>query len=124
MDDLGPAPKDRITNLLANWLNGDPKAGYRLFSTLYQELRQLARRQLRHRSPDGTLDTTALIHEAYLKLVDGSRSRVRDRGHFLSLASRVMRHVVVDYARRKNAVKRGGGQLRPVVSRETKPMVA
>jgi len=114
MGDVRPASKDRITDLLANWLDGDPKAGDRLFSTLYQELRQLARRQLRHRSPGGTLDTTALIHEAYLKLVDGTRRRVRDRGHFLSLASRVMRQIVVDYARRKNAVKRGGGLLRPL----------
>jgi RNA polymerase sigma factor (TIGR02999 family) len=92
-------------------MEGDPRAGDRLFSALYQELRGLARHQLRFRPNDGTLDTTALIHEAYLKLVDGGRSHVRDRGHFLSLAARVMRQVVVDYARRKNADKRGGGKL-------------
>jgi RNA polymerase sigma factor (TIGR02999 family) len=111
MEDPGPVSKDRITDLLAHWMDGDPKAGDRLFSTLYQELRGLARHQLRYRPADGTLDTTALIHEAYLKLVDGTRSRVRDRGHFLALASRVMRQVIVDYARRKNSGKRGGGLL-------------
>jgi RNA polymerase sigma factor (TIGR02999 family) len=69
---------------------------------------------LRRRSRDATLDTSALIHEAFLKLVGGSRNRIRDRGHFLSLASRAMRQIVIDYARRKNAAKRGGGvQLLP-----------
>jgi RNA polymerase sigma factor (TIGR02999 family) len=86
-------------------------SGNRLFDSLYQELRALARRQIRRRGYGGTLDTGALIHEAYLKLAESPRTRVRDRGHFLALASRVMRQVVVDYTRRQTAVKRGGGKL-------------
>jgi RNA polymerase sigma factor (TIGR02999 family) len=101
---------DSVAALLTAWLNGDAAAGEHLFTTLYRELRVLARRQLGGRQRDGTLDSTALIHEAYLKLLDGSRASVRDRGHFLALASRVMRQVVVDRARRRNATKRGGGR--------------
>jgi RNA polymerase sigma factor (TIGR02999 family) len=87
------------------------EAGDRLFNSLYHELRALARRQIRHCGYSGTLDTGALIHEAYLKLAENPRTRVRDRGHFLALASRVMRQVVVDYTRRQQAEKRGGGVL-------------
>ena len=87
------------------------EAGDKLFDSLYQELRALARRQIRRRGYNGTLDTGALIHEAYLKLADNPRTRVRDRGHFLALASRVMRQVVVDYTRRRRTEKRGGGML-------------
>jgi RNA polymerase sigma factor (TIGR02999 family) len=85
------------------------KAGDKLFESLYTELRALARRQIRRRGYKGTLDTGALIHEAYLKLAGDSGAEVRDRGHFLALASRVMRQVVVDYTRRQRAAKRGGG---------------
>jgi RNA polymerase sigma factor (TIGR02999 family) len=87
------------------------QAGDKLFDSLYQELRALARRQIRRRGYGGTLDTGALIHEAYLKLAENPRTRVRDRGHFLALAARVMRQVVVDYTRRQGAAKRGGGLL-------------
>ena len=87
------------------------QAGDELFNSLYQELRALARRQIRRRGYGGTLDTGALIHEAYLKLAENPKTRVRDRGHFLALASRVMRQVVVDYTRRRHAEKRGGGAL-------------
>jgi RNA polymerase sigma factor (TIGR02999 family) len=71
-------------------------------------MRQLAHQRLRS-EPDGSLNTTALVHEAYLKLVDTPRVSVRDRGHFLGLASRVMRHLLVDHARARNAAKRGSG---------------
>jgi RNA polymerase sigma factor (TIGR02999 family) len=90
------------------------QAGDQLFDSLYQELRALARRQIRRRGYNGTLDTGALIHEAYLKLADNPGTRVRDRGHFLALASRVMRQVVVDYSRRRDAAKRGGGVPEPL----------
>lgn len=105
------ADPDTVAGLLTAWLEGDTPAGERLFTTLYRELRGLARYQLGRGRSDGTLDSTALIHEAYLKFLDGSRVSVRDRGHFLALASRVMRQIVVDRARRRSAHKRGGGQL-------------
>lgn len=90
------------------------QAGDKLFDSLYQELRALARRQIRRRGYGGTLDTGALIHEAYVKLAENPQTRVRDRGHFLALAARVMRQVVVDYVRRQGAAKRGGGFPRMV----------
>ena len=105
------ANPDTVAGLLTAWLGGDAAAGERLFTTLYRELRGLARSHLGRGRRDGTLDSTALIHEAYLKFLDGSRASVRDRGHFLALASRVMRQIVVDRARRRTAHKRGGGQL-------------
>ncbi|MEM6647623.1 MAG: ECF-type sigma factor [Bacteroidota bacterium] len=74
---------------------------------LYDEMRRLARR---HRKSSPTLNTTALVHEAYLRLVDQTQLNVQDRGHFMALASRAMRFVLIDYARRRKAEKRGGGQ--------------
>jgi RNA polymerase sigma factor (TIGR02999 family) len=97
-----------ITRLLISWREGDEAAPDRLFSLLYNELRALARRQLRRREGDGTLSTTALVHEAYVRLVDSSRVVVKDRSHFYALACRVMRQIVVDHARQKGARKRGG----------------
>jgi RNA polymerase sigma factor (TIGR02999 family) len=120
-DDL--ALRERITDLLASWVEGDARSGDLLFTALYQELRRLARHQLGHRPTGGTLDTTGLIHEAYLKLVDGSRMKIRDRGHFLALTSRVMRQIVVDYARRKNAGKRGTGLLTSMPADAPEPIV-
>jgi RNA polymerase sigma factor (TIGR02999 family) len=112
MSDSQEASQGEITQLLVSWGGGDAEAADRLFSLLYQELRTLARRQLRRGRGDATLGTTALVHEAYLKLVDGARARLRDRNHFFALASRVMRQIVVDGARRKNAIKRGGSESR------------
>jgi RNA polymerase sigma factor (TIGR02999 family) len=103
------ASRERVTELLTSWVEGDARSGDRLSSTLYQELRRLARYQLRRRPGGQTLDTSDLIHDAYLRLVDGSRTRVRDRGHFLALSARVMRQVVVDHVRRRGAMKRGAG---------------
>jgi RNA polymerase sigma-70 factor (ECF subfamily) len=104
-----PESKGEITRLLISWRHGDQGAADQLFSVLYQELRTLARRQLRG-GKDATLGTTALVHEAYVKLLESSRVDVKDRGHFFALASRVMRQIVVDYARRKSAGKRGGNE--------------
>lgn len=81
-----------------------------LVPRVYDELKRLARDRLRHERPDHTLTTTALVHEAYLRLVDVNRVHWRDRAHFLAMASRVMRRVLVDYARSRGAAKRGGGQ--------------
>lgn len=99
---------DDITDLLRRWGEGDAAAGDRLFPMVYDRMRQLAHQRLRH-EPDGSLSTTALVHEAYLKLVDSPRLALRDRGHFLGLASRVMRHLLVDRARGRKAAKRGLG---------------
>jgi RNA polymerase sigma-70 factor, ECF subfamily len=82
----------------------------RLVELVYPELRRVARQQLRRGRPDGPiLDTTALVHEAYLKLVDQTRIQARDRGHFLAIAARAMRQVIVDHARSRQTVKRGAG---------------
>lgn len=118
MADDAQGGRERITDMLASWFEGEPGAGDRLFAALYGELRPLARRQLRRAPRGATLDTTALVHEAYLKLIEGSRTAVRDRGHFLALASRVMRQIVVDHARRRGAAKRGADLVRPIEDRE------
>ncbi len=77
---------------------------------LYRELHAMARRRLRHERPGTTLQTTALVHEAYLRLVDQRRIEWRDRGHFLALAATMMRRVLVDRARARQAAKRGAGE--------------
>ena len=97
-----------ITSLLRRWEEGDAGALDQLMPLMYERLRQLARQRLRS-EPDASLNTTALVHEAYLKLVDSPAVRVQDRGHFLGLASRVMRHLLVDHARTRRAAKRGAG---------------
>ena len=81
-----------------------------LFPLLYDELREIAHRQLGRERSGHTLSTTALVHEAYERLVDQTRVGWEDRAHFCAVAARAMRHVLVDYARRRGALKRGGGQ--------------
>lgn len=97
------------TQLLRQARGGDAAAADALYEHVYEALRGLARRRLRaHRSGE-TLDTTSLVHEAYLKLTDGAGVEAADRAHFLALAARAMRFVLVDYARSRSADKRGGG---------------
>ncbi len=87
----------------------DPERAYdRFFPLVYEELRRIASNHLRRESGRITLCTTALVHESYLRLCDGNAASPRDRAHFFALASRVMRHVLVDHARKKGAAKRGG----------------
>lgn len=102
-----------ITGLLVAWRAGDEAAFDRLFPLVYDELRSIAHRQLGRERSDHTLGTTALVHEAYLKLVDQTRARLTDRAHFYAVAARAMRRILVDYARRHRALKRGGpaGQI-------------
>lgn len=101
------APSD-TTHLLRAARGGDTAARDQLWPLLYDELRRIAHiRLLKHR-PGETLNTTALVHEAYLKLVDGSEATSRDQTHFLSLAARAMRFILTDYARAQTAQKRGG----------------
>lgn len=120
MDDNGtgtatdaPAPGSRdaaIADLLAAAGSGDAAANDRLFGLLYEELRQCAHRQLRSLS-SRTLSTTALVHETYLKLISAAALDVQSRRHFMALAARAMRQVLVDHARRAGAEKRGGDAL-------------
>jgi RNA polymerase sigma factor (TIGR02999 family) len=104
-------PAGDVTDLLNAWGEGSREALDQLMPLVYEQLRRLAHGQLRGERPDGTIGTTALVHEAYLRLVDQHRVRLKSRSHFLSLAARVMRRVLVDEARRRHAEKRGGGSL-------------
>jgi len=104
------ANQGEITNLLIAHRQGDKQAFEQIVPLVYNDLRRIARRQLaRHRS-HGTLNTTALVHEAYLKMVDQTRVEINDRGHFFAIAARAMRQIIIDHARRRSAAKRGGGQ--------------
>ena len=100
--------RSEITRLLHRWGEGDSDAFDRLVPIVYDRLRQLASQRLRG-APGATLDTTGLVHEVYLKLVAGPTTTLRDRGHFLALASRVMRNLLTDHARARLATKRGSG---------------
>ena len=97
-----------ITDYLLAARGGDREVMDRLFVSVYDELRRIAHHALSHERTDHTLGTTGLVHEAYFRLVDQTRVEWRDRGHFFGVASRAMRQVLVDYARRRGAVKRGG----------------
>ncbi len=101
-----------ITDLLAELRNGRREIADALFPVVYDELRRIARRQLGSGRSDETLGTTALVHEAYLKLVDQTRAEWRDRAHFYAVAALAMRQILVDYARQHRAAKRGGGTRR------------
>lgn len=101
-------PADGVTRLLRAARDGDRHAIDDLFQSLYEELRNVARQQRRRWDGDYTLNTTALIHEAYLKLVDQEQADWRDRSHFYATAATAMRHILVNYAERQQAVKRGG----------------
>jgi len=101
-------PGRDLTDLLRAWGDGDRAAFDELIPLVYGELRRIARSRLRGERTDHTLDTTALVHEAYLKLVHIERVHFKDRGHFLATTSRIMRRILVDYANRRNALKRSG----------------
>lgn len=103
------ASPQEITSLLRAWRAGDAGAGERLIETLYGELREMARRRLAGEPPSHTLQTTALVHEAFIRLAGQRRVTWHDRGHFLALAATVMRRVLVDRARARRAAKRGSG---------------
>lgn len=101
-----------ITGLLLAWRGGAPGAVDKLFPLVYDRLHRIAHRQLGRERPEHTLGTTGLVHEAYLKLVDQTRVEWADRSHFFAVASQVMRRILVDYARRFRAEKRGGAPTR------------
>lgn len=99
---------DDITRLLARWADGDGKAFEALMPMVYEELRQLASHYLRHERSGHTLQPTALVHEAYLRLAGVRELQFRSRAHFYGAAARVMRRVLVDHARERGRLKRGG----------------
>jgi RNA polymerase sigma factor (TIGR02999 family) len=106
-----PSHKD-VTELLVDWSKGDGKALDELIPLVYGELRRVASRYLRRERPDHTLQTTALVHEAYLKLVDQRNANWRNRAQFFGVAAQLMRRILVDYARGHRASKRGGDYCR------------
>jgi RNA polymerase sigma factor, sigma-70 family/RNA polymerase sigma factor, TIGR02999 family len=102
-------PTNQVTRLLLDWSKGDKAALDELMPFVYQELRQLASGYLRQEKQGHTLQPTALIHEAYLRLVDQNTPHLENRAHFFGVAARLMRQILVDHARSRVAAKRGGG---------------
>ena len=98
-----------VTGLLQRWQAGDADALERLLALVYDELRRVARARLRHERPGHTLQATALVHEAYLRLTGPGHPTPQNRTHFFAVAARLMRQILVDHARTKKARKRGGG---------------
>jgi RNA polymerase sigma factor (TIGR02999 family) len=105
---MGREPPREVTQLLQGWREGDGKALDALLPLVYKELRRLAHFQLRNERSEHTLQSTALVHEAYLRLVGASSPRWESRTHFFAIAAQVMRQILVDYARQHRAAKRGG----------------
>jgi RNA polymerase sigma factor (TIGR02999 family) len=103
-DQSGP-----VTELLRHWKQGDEKALRSLVPLVYKELRRLAHYHLQSERPDHTLQSTALVHEAYLRLLGGQPVELQNRAHFIAIASRLMRQILVDYARNRRADKRDAG---------------
>ena len=103
---------EEVTQLLGAWSEGDAAALERLMPLVYAELRRMARRHMGQERPGHTLQTTALVHEAYLRLVNQERVRWKDRAHFFAIAAQVMRRILVDHARKRRNPKRGGDATR------------
>lgn len=103
-------PDHRITLLLHRASDGDRGALNRLIPLVYDELCRIASRYLRHERPGHTLDTSALVHEAYLRLIDQQQVAWQNRAHFFALSANAMRRILIDHARRHRAIKRGAGQ--------------
>lgn len=101
-----------ITRLLIEWNGGDREALEKLVPVVYNELHKIARRHLRGESPGRTLQTTALVHEAYLKLIDQTRINWQNRAQFFGVAAQIMRRILVDHARKRGRHKRGGEMIK------------
>jgi RNA polymerase sigma factor (TIGR02999 family) len=108
---------ESVTSLLIQWSHGDESALEKLTPLVYDELHRLAANYLRNQRPDHTLQATALVHEAYLQLLDLKQIEWNSRAHFIGLAAQMMRCVLVDHARKRAAEKRGGGALKVSLSR-------
>ena len=108
---MKPATPNQVTELLARWSQGEEAAREKLVPLVYDELRRVARRCLAGQPQDQTLQSTALVHEAYLRLVGRSEVHWQNRVHFFAVAARLMRGILVDHARMRHAAKRGGSNL-------------
>jgi len=106
MQELSSEP---VSELLAKWRAGDEESLRRLVPLVYNELRRLAHNHLRKERPDHTLQSTALVHEAYLRLMKGKPLQFENRAHFFAVSAQLMRQILVEYARRQNAAKRDAG---------------
>jgi RNA polymerase sigma factor (TIGR02999 family) len=106
---VGPSSSKQVSELFLHWGNGDRKALEAILPLVYNELRRLARSHLRLQRPNHTLQTTALVHEAYLRLAGEKSVHVENRSHFLGIAAQLMRWILVDYERKRRAAKRGAG---------------
>ena len=102
-------PTHEVTQLLLDWSDGDQSAFDALMPLVYDELRQMARRYMSRERPGHTLQTTALVNEAYLRLIDQKRVHWQNRAHFFAVAAQAMRRILIDYARKQRYAKRGGG---------------
>jgi RNA polymerase sigma factor (TIGR02999 family) len=108
---MAPAAGD-VTHLLADLQNGRSDAASQLIPLVYEELHRLARQQMRHERPDHTLQATALLHDAYLRLVNQPERTWRNRAHFIAVAAQVMRRILIDHARARRTAKRDGARHR------------
>jgi RNA polymerase sigma factor (TIGR02999 family) len=127
MGETAPMTDDQsglVSQLLRHWTEGDKKALAELLPLVYNELRRVARFHLRRERPDHTLQSTALVHEAYLRLLGGQPPELLNRPHFIAVASRLIRQILVDYARERGAAKRDGGCRVPVEYLEGLPNLA
>jgi RNA polymerase sigma factor, sigma-70 family/RNA polymerase sigma factor, TIGR02999 family len=111
MDEPSASPH-RVTQLLQQWSQGDDSALAELTPLVYEELRRLAHHYMKGERPDHTLQTTALVNEAYLRLADQTNPNWQSRAHFFAVAARAMRRILVNYAKSNRAQKRGGGAAR------------
>src|SRR5499433_480583 len=109
--DTPSVSQQRVTQLLTRWSDGDDGALAELTPLVYDELRRLAHRQMGAERPDHTLQTSALVNEAYLRLADQTNPRWQNRAHFFAICAQLMRQILVDHARKRRSRKRGGGVL-------------
>lgn len=105
---MADAPSDNVSRLLARWNDGDEAALQELVPIVHEELRRLARRQMARERPGHTLQPTALVNEAYLRLADLKHMQWQNRAHFFAMGARLMRRILVDFARSRGYQKRGG----------------
>jgi len=110
--DAPSVSQQQLTDLLTRWSQGDDRALSQLTPLVYDELRRIAHRHMGGQRPDHTLQTTALVNEAYLRLADQTNPQWQNRVHFFAVAARAMRQILVSYARSQRAKKRGGGALK------------
>lgn len=108
---MAPARREALTNLLIEWGKGDQSALERLMPAVYDELRALARSHLRRERPGRTVQTGTLVHQAFIRLIEGEQVQWQSRAHFFGVAARLMRQILIDHARARGAAKRGAGKV-------------